>query len=210
MIWSTIMGLMAEYVFESALVEEFYNKCHGPNGRFCSAKGGKAPANATKGYGSGKTDPKALSMTQKYGTRQAPTGKKNAPGERTPIPPKPKVKGGASVHYKADKFGSGKTDPEALRMTNKFGTRGARPAAKKKTESNIKYKKDDAGSGKTDSEALKLTEKYGARSKSTGTKKTMKVDGITVSQTKPLTQKEWKEYMNRPQKNAGTKKTMNG
>lgn len=151
---------MAEHTFESALVEEFYNKCHGPNGRFCSAKGGKAPANATRGHGSGKTDPSALKMTQKYGTRQAPKGKaKAAPGATS------KRAGGTSgTKYKADKYGSGKTDPSAMEITKRFGTRGARPAAKRKTTaSNVKYKRDDAGSGKTDPSAMEITKKYATR-----------------------------------------------
>jgi hypothetical protein len=153
---------MAEHTFESALVEEFYNKCHGPNGRFCSAKGGKAPANATKGYGSGKTDPKALSVTQKYGTRQAPRPKAKAPAPKGAA--SKKAGGTSGTKYKADKYGSGKTDPAAMEITKRFGTRGARPAARRKTTaSNIRYKNDPNGSGKTDPSAMEITKKYATR-----------------------------------------------
>lgn len=206
---------MAEHVFESDIVEEFYNSCHGPNGRFCSAgakgkgikrvpmssaarasnaairgKAAKARKKAaakqeqSKGamakmsgqakkvkvkenYGSGKTEPGALKLTQKYGTRGAGRG---AQATAKPGSASKKSGGTSGSKYKPDNAGSGKTAPDALRMTSRFGTRGARPTVKGKSASaqsggtsGSKYKKDDAGSGKTESRALSLTERFGGR-----------------------------------------------
>lgn len=210
---------MAEHVFESPLVEEFYNSCHlKANGRFCSGALGKqskkltkqvpmsdaarasnaairgkaakmrkklaakqaqskgamekmgksaAKVKTRKEYGSGKTDPDALKMTQKYGTRGAGRGAQATAKSGSAS----KKSGGTSgSKYKPDNAGSGKTAPDALRMTSRFGTRGARPAAKRKSASEqsggtsgAKYKKDDAGSGKTEPKALSLTERFGGR-----------------------------------------------
>lgn len=166
MIVSTTIERMAEHVFKSALVEEFYNTCHGPDGRFCSGGGkkgrvgSKGAAGNSKGYGSGKTAPSALKMTEKYGTRGAGAGAKKV---SAPAGSASKKAGGTSgSKFKPDAYGSGKTNPDALRMTNKFGTRGARPAAKKK-ESSIKYGADKSGSGKTEPSALEITRRFGTR-----------------------------------------------
>lgn len=153
--------MAGEYTFESKLVEDFYNKCHGPDGRFCSggAKGkSRAGIRSTKGHGSGKTEPSALKLTQKYGTRGAGAGT-----SRTNKAGAPK-KTASNIKYKADKYGSGKTNPVAKELTSRFGTRGARPKVKAKSSSSgSKYKADKYGSGKTNPEAKKLTEKYGTR-----------------------------------------------
>lgn len=203
---------MAEHVFESPLVEEFYNSCHlKANGRFCSSALGKqskkltkqvpmsdaarasnaairgkaakmrkklaakqaqskgamakmsgqaAKVKTRKEYGSGKTDPEALKLTQKYGTRQAGGG---AAVNRSVKAVKDKSNDtkmavtGKSTARPMPNYGSGKTEPNALRLTQKFGTRGAGTKVKAPSKYN------DYGTGKTDPEALKLTQKYGGR-----------------------------------------------
>lgn len=182
---------MAEHVFESPLVEEFYNSCHyKANGKFCGTgtkgkvakqvpmsdaarasnaalrakaaktrkkmKAGKATmerqaakvkVKTRKEYGSGKTDPDALSLTQKYGGRNRPAAKSKAVSPKSDAP-------------KAKKdYGSGKTEPGALSLTKRFGT----ASRGKKVVAPPKYGKDNAGSGKTDPSALSLTQKYGGR-----------------------------------------------
>lgn len=152
--------MAGEHTFESKLVEEFYNKCHGPDGRFCSGKASRAGAGATKGHGSGKTEPGALKLTEKYGTRRSRPGSVSTGSSqaKTGIAKKGNNSdlGKKFIKYKADKYGSGKTNPAAKALTDRFGTRGARPRPKKKRE-------PEYGSGKTDPEALKLTQKYGTR-----------------------------------------------
>ena len=205
---------MAEHVFESPLVEEFYNSCHlKANGRFCSGALGKQSKKLTKqvpmsdaarasnaairgkaakarrkesakreqskgamekmtkssgkvvkapskykDYGSGKTDPGALKMTQKYGTRQAGGAAVN----RSVKPVKDKsndtkmaVKG-KSTATPMPNYGSGKTNPSALSLTQRYGgrTRGTTPKPKAAPQ---------YGSGKTEPKALSLTERYGTR-----------------------------------------------
>lgn len=207
------MDFMAEHVFESPLVEEFYNSCHlKSNGKFCGAgtkgkvakqvpmsdaarasnaalrgkaaktrkkmaakqaqsKGAmekmakssskvvKAPSKY-KDYGSGKTDPKALSLTQKYGTRKRPGtnggGQVGLPkkADNSDLGKKYVSKSGPKKEY-----GSGKTEPGALSLTKRFGTR-QRSAPSAKKEPAKQY-----GSGKTEPKALSLTEKYGTRRK---------------------------------------------
>jgi hypothetical protein len=190
---------MAEHVFESPLVEEFYNSCHlKSNGKFCGAgtkgrvakrvpmsdaarasnaairgkaakmrkklaakqaqskgamekmSGQAAKVKTRKEYGSGKTEPGALKLTQKYGTRQAPRPKTQAGGTKSSVKPK-------ATPPKSKEYGSGKTEPNALALTKKYGTRGAGTKAK----APAKYK--DYGSGKTDPDALSLTKRFGAR-----------------------------------------------
>lgn len=207
---------MAEHVFESDIVEEFYNSCHGKDGRFCSAtakgrgikrvpmsdaarasnaairgkaakmrKKAAAKQEQSKGamakmggqaakvkpkeqYGSGKTEPGALKLTQKYGTRQAGGAAvnrsvrpiKDRSNDRMAVKGKDKSNDKGIV-ARNDPYGSGKTNPSALKLTQQYGTRGAGRGTSKTVKAPSKYK--DYGSGKTDPEALKLTAKYGAR-----------------------------------------------
>lgn len=173
---------MAEHTFVSPLVEEFYNKCNDPKtGRFCSAgakaKSSRAGASATKGHGSGKTEPGALSVTAKYGTR---------------------ARGGDG---KKKNYGSGKTDPEALKLTNRFGTRGGGKAktsaggtkttstkpAGKTVKTKSKYAADKFGSGKTEPKALSMTKRFGTRAR--GQKPKQYGSGKTEPEALKLTEK---------------------
>lgn len=205
---------MAEHVFESPLVEEFYNSCHlKANGRFCSGALGKQSKKLTKqvpmsdaarasnaairgkaakmrkklaakqaqskgamekmskssskvvkapskykDYGSGKTDPGALKMTQKYGSRQRPSVNKSVkPVKDKSNDTKMAVKG-KSTATPMPNYGSGRTNPSALSLTQRYGGR-SRGAAPKSTAA------PQYGSGKTEPKALSLTEKYGTRRK---------------------------------------------
>lgn len=200
---------MAEHVFESNIVEEFYNSCHGPNGRFCTAgakgKGikrvamsdaarasnaairGKAAkarrkesakreqskgamskmsgqaskVKAKENYGSGKTEPGALKLTQKFGSRSRPAVNKSVSPIKDKSNDTKMAVTGKSTARPMPNYGTGKTEPNALRLTQKYGTAGAGRGASKTVKAPSKYK--DYGTGKTDPEALKLTAKYGAR-----------------------------------------------
>ena len=202
---------MAEHVFESPLVEEFYNSCHlKSNGRFCGAgakgkgvgrvpmsdaarasnaairgkaakmrkklaakqaqskgamekmSGQAAKVKTRKEYGSGKTEPGALKLTQKYGTRGAGSTVKSSAKSAAKVAESQKSsapsKGRGTSKPAADKYGSGKTDPSALKLTQRYGT--ARGVAKATQQ---RQKAKELETTRPTKKALSLTERYGTR-----------------------------------------------
>lgn len=164
---------MAEHVFESDIVEEFYNSCHGPNGRFCSA--------GAKGKGI-----KRVPMSDAARASNAAIRGKAARARKKMAAKQEQSKGamakmsGQAKKVKAKEYGSGKTEPEALKMTQKYGTRGAGAGVKVKSSASAaarltapktgtgrgtsKPGADNYGSGKTDPAALNLTKRFGTAS----------------------------------------------
>lgn len=176
---------MADHVFESPLVEEFYNSCHlKSNGRFCGAgakgKGvGRVPMSDAARASNAAIRGKAAKMRKKLAAKQAQSkgAMEKMSGQAKKVKPK-------------ENYGSGKTDPDALKMTQKYGTRQAGGSAAtrrasgtgrgssgakvttKATSNTIKYGADNYGSGKTNPSAASLTAKYGTRTRGAAPKKT--------------------------------------
>ena len=117
---------MAEHVFESPLVEEFYNSCHlKSNGKFCGTgtKGKVAKrvlmsdaARASNAAIRGKS----AKMRKKIAAKQAQS--------KGALDKMAKSSGKIKVKTKYKNYGSGKTDPSALKLTEKYGSRQITPA----------------------------------------------------------------------------------
>ena len=170
---------MADHVFESPLVEEFYNSCHlKSNGRFCTGgtKGKVAkqvPMSDAARASNAAIRGKAAKMRKKLAAKQAQSkgAMEKMSGQAKKVTPKKK------------EYGSGKTDPDALKMTQKYGTRQAggsvatrrasgtgrgssgAKVTTKATPNTIKYSADKYGSGKTNPGAASLTARFGTRAR---------------------------------------------
>jgi hypothetical protein len=155
---------MAEHVFESPLVEEFYNSCHlKSNGRFCGvgAKGkgvGRVPMSDAARASNAALRGKAAKTRRKMAAKQAQS--KGAMEKMAKSASKIK----APAKYKD--YGSGKTDPGALKLTQKYGTRQAPGKYKAPAPKAVAPKaKKEYGSGKTEPGALSLTKRFGTASR---------------------------------------------
>ena len=158
---------MAEHVFESPMVEEFYNSCHyKANGRFC---GGKTKGREAKRV---PMSDAARASNAALRAKSAKTRKKMAAKQAQSKGALEKMGKSASKVVKAPSkyknYGSGKTEPKALSLTQKYGTRG-RPSAPKsaapKSSASKAAPKKDYGSGKTEPNALSLTKRFGTASR---------------------------------------------
>jgi hypothetical protein len=192
---------MAEHVFESPLVEEFYNSCHlKSNGKFCGV--------GTKGKSASRVpmSDAARASNASLRAKAAKTRRKMAAKMAQSKTAMDKLSGqAAKVKTRKPEYGSGKTEPKALSLTQKYGTRntGQRPAGVgsgsskkvtvKATPSNIKYGADKYGSGKTNPGAAALTAKYGTRNAGTKSQKKSQKPQYGSGKTEPkalsLTQK---------------------
>lgn len=119
---------MAEHVFESAQVEEFYNSCHTKaDGRFCGvgAKGkgvrripmsdnARKSNQILRGLAAARRSPQYKAQKRANKAIDKKYDEKNA---------KRRAAAADNIKYKNDKFGSGKTDPKALSLTQKYGGR---------------------------------------------------------------------------------------
>lgn len=175
---------MAEHVFESDIVEEFYNSCHGKDGRFCSA--------TAKGRGIKRVPMSDAARASNAAIRgkAAKARRKEAAKREQSKGAMSKMSGQAKKVTPKKEYGSGKTEPGALKLTEKYGTlrswasknkvgKAPNKAASssmpaKKSGAPSKYGADKYGSGKTDPGALNLTKKFGTAGAGRGASKTVK------------------------------------
>ena len=154
------MVLMAEHTFVSPLVEEFYNSCHlKSNGRFCGV--------GAKGKGVQRI-PMSANARKSNAILRANAAARRSPQYKSTVKA---IKAMGSKEKKAaiDMTKGTRPSAEAMKLTNKYGTRGAGAGVKAKSTgksgsaASTPKKSSPAkqyGSGKTEPGALALTKKY--------------------------------------------------